>query len=384
VTASVSRQAGGLLYAMRPLMKSLNASAGAAVQVLGIEDAHTQESLPEWSELPRVLRRSGPAAFGYAPGMVGALAKSSSDLAHTHGLWMYPSLAVRRWSRSSGRPYLVSPHGMLDPWAVRNARWKKRLAGWAYEHAHLRGAACLHALCDAEAEAIRRYGLRNPVCVIPNGVDLPEPTPDEPPAWASLIPTGGRVLLYLGRLHPKKGLPVLLDGWRLARAAAESGAWRLVIAGWDQGEHQAELVAQVDRAGLRDQVHFVGPQFGADKAASLHRADAFVLPSFSEGLPMTVLEAWAFGLPVLMTSACNLPEGFVDSAALEMTSDPDAVAAALRRLFAMSNAERRAMGERGQRLVADRFTWPSVAEQMLAVYRWVLGQGPMPDSVVLD
>jgi poly(glycerol-phosphate) alpha-glucosyltransferase len=135
---------------------------------------------------------------------------------------------------------------------------------------------------------------------------------------------------------------------------------------------------------LQHHVHFVGPQFGAEKAATFSGADAFVLPSLSEGLPMAVLEAWAHGLPVLMTPGCNLPEGFSFGAGVEMTPAPDAIADGLRTLFAMSDAERSRMGERGRRLVAERFAWPRVAEQMLAVYRWVLGQGPMPDSVMLN
>ena len=97
---------------------------------------------------------------------------------------MYPSLASRRWSRRVCRPYLVSPHGMLDPWAVRHAAWKKRVAGWWFENAHLAGAACLHALTASEARAIRAYGLTNPICVVPNGVDLPRQTAFPRPAWA--------------------------------------------------------------------------------------------------------------------------------------------------------------------------------------------------------
>lgn len=385
VTASVSRRAGGLLFAVRRLAQSLMVSGEAGVRVLGIEDVHSQDDLPEWgSAAPQVFRRYGPAAFGYAPGLGQALAKSGCDLAHTHGLWMYPSLAVHQWSHPYRRPYLVTPHGMLDPWAVRNSGWKKRLAGWAYEHAHLRGAACLHALCQAEAEAIRGYGLRNPVCVIPNGVDLPDSAPDCSPTWVAALPAGARVLLFLGRLHPKKGLPALIDAWALARATAQAAGWHLVVAGWDQGGHQAQLVAQVERAGLQAQIHFVGPQFGVDKAACYGRADAFVLPSFSEGLPMTVLEAWSHRLPVLMTSACNLPEGFAAGAAMETTTHPDSIAAALERLFAMPDVERCAMGECGYHLVAERFTWPYVADQMLAVYRWIISQTERPDRLILD
>ena len=118
----------------------------------------------------------GPRAFGYAPELSRALDAARLDLVHTHGLWMYPSVAAAwRWATRWKRPLVVSPHGMLEPWAVRNSAWKKRIAGWLFENRHLRRAACLHALNDAEYEAIRAYGLTNPVAVIPNGVDLPEP-----------------------------------------------------------------------------------------------------------------------------------------------------------------------------------------------------------------
>ena len=384
VNSSVSRQAGGVFFSVRRLAQTFAASGDCDVDVLGIEDSYTGEDVAGWAAAtPKVFRHHGPAAFGYAPAMGRWLRESDDDLAHTQGLWMYPSLAVQRWSRRSGRPYLVSPHGMLDPWAVRNSGLKKRLAGWAYEHSHLRGAACLHALCDAEAKSIRDFGLRNPICVIPNGVDLPESTSTAPP-WAANLPAGSRVLLYLGRLHPKKGLSGLLEAWSRARYAADGAGWHLVVAGWDQGGYQAQLTARVKHAGLQNQVHFVGPQFGAEKTASYERADGFVLPSFSEGLPMTVLEAWSHGLPVVMTAACNLPEGFSTGAALETATSPDAIAATLAKLFRLPEADRSAMGAKGRRLVIERFTWTRVAKEMVAVYRWILGNGTMPETVVLD
>ena len=115
----------------------------------------------------------GGGAFGYAPRLARSLREGRLSLLHANGLWMYPSLASRRWSRRARRPYLIAPHGMLDPWAVAHSAWKKRLVGWWFENAHLAGAACLHALTAAEARALRSYGLRNPICVVPNGVDPP-------------------------------------------------------------------------------------------------------------------------------------------------------------------------------------------------------------------
>src|SRR5205823_5529228 len=168
------------------------------------------------------------------------------------------SLASHRWHRVTGKPYIIHPHGMLDPWAVRNARWKKRMAYMLYERAHLADAACLRALCDAEARAIRAFGLRNPVCVIPNGVDVPDLLVQRAAPWGNKF--GSRnVLLYLGRLHPKKNLPALLQGWKAARASSRAGQeWVLVIAGWDQGDHEAQLRQQARELALEDSAHFPG------------------------------------------------------------------------------------------------------------------------------
>ena len=317
----------------------------------------------------------GPMAFSYSPGLKQALESDCLDLLHTHGLWMYTSVAGCRWS-DARRPYVVSPHGMLDLWALRNSGWKKKLAGWIYENRHLRGAACLHALNAAEAESIRRCGLRNPICVIPNGVDLPIDVPARGEAGQI------RTLLYLGRLHPKKGLPQLVDAWSMVQNNAKESNWQLVIAGWDQIGHESELRAKVDRLGLAASIRFAGPQFREAKEACLKAASAFILPSLSEGLPMTILEAWAWRLPVLMTPQCNLPEGNEAGAAIMIEHNADSIASGLSRLFSMDDHERERMGWNGRQLVESKFQWPCVARQMADVYDWILGSGPRPDCVM--
>jgi len=385
LTASLSRQAGGLFWSVRALSRSL-ADSGCDVRVFGVDDAYSSEDRNKWGQTQvTALPTVGPRAFGFQRGLMKALSACRPDLLHVHGLWMYPSMAAVRWATGT-RPYLVSPHGMLDSWAVRNSGWKKRLAGLLYENAHLNAAACLHALCASEYESIRAYGLRNPVAIIPNGVDLLSETYDwRQPEWRNLLPGNSQVLLFIGRIHPKKGLNHLLNAWARAKQESSSVAkpWRLVIAGWEEGEHQKELEQLSVTLGLGESIHFVGPQFDQQKQASLIRADAFILPSLSEGLPMAVLEAWSHRLPVLMTPQCNLPEGFAKQAAIDMSPEAASIAVALRKLFDMTELERRTMGDKGRRLVEERFTWPTVAASMRSVYSWVLGRGPMPGCVNL-
>jgi poly(glycerol-phosphate) alpha-glucosyltransferase len=385
LTASVSRRGGGVFEVVRRLGQSLAGQPGLAVQVFGLRDADADADIPQWLPLvPRLFAVQGPHAFGYARRLTGGLCEAGVDLVHTHGLWMYPSAACAAWSRHTRRRYVVSPHGMLDPWALRRSRWKKGLARVLYEGAHLRGAACLQASSPAEAAHVRRLGLHNAICVIPNGVDLPAGPSTCPPPWRGLVEPGRKVLLFLGRIHPKKGLPNLLAAWARLRAAGclPLGDWALAVAGWDQGGHEAELKSQARELGLGDDVCFVGPQFHEARQAAYQHASAFVLPSVSEGLPMAVLEALAHGLPVLLTPECNLPEAFTCGAGLPVAADPEDIARGLGELVGMTDRQRQAIGERGRRLVAKDFAWDSVAAQMRAVYSWVLGGGPAPACVL--
>jgi glycosyltransferase involved in cell wall biosynthesis len=381
LTAHASRRAAGVWVSVAQLGKAL-AARGLDVEIFGIADGVSEIAGAGWTGPPLSLYPvRGSEAFGYAPRLVRSLHDRRPSLLHTNGLWMYPSLASLRDNRRAGRPYLVAPHGMLEPWAVANAGWKKRLVGWWFENAHLAGAACLHALTEAEARAIRDYGLANPICIVPNGVDLPEGRAESAPSWADGV-GGRRVLLFLGRLHPKKNLINLIRAWTDVRSIAAARDWLLVIAGWDQDGYRQRLERMAETQGGGASLRFAGPQFDGDKAASFAHADAFILPSLSEGLPVAVLEAWSHGLPVLMTEACNLPEGFAAGAALPIGADRPGIAAGLRRLFALSDAERRGMGARGRALVRARFTWASVGERMASVYDWVLGGGPPPPCVL--
>jgi len=386
LTAAVSRNGGGVFPASCGLAKALELIDPIKLKIYGIGDEHTLEDQPAWRGLPVSAERvRGPRHFGYAPTLTDRLLSGGLDLIHAHGIWMYPSIASLRWSRRERRPYMVSPHGMLDSWALAQSPWKKRVAGALFENHHLRGAACLHALTRAEFRSIRRYGLKNPVCIIPNGVQIPaDAAPLPSPPWEEVVGPTAHVLLYLGRLHPKKGLTALLVAWSQLRRETAAHSWKLVIAGNDEGGHSAWLRRLCGGLGIAGTVVFAGPQHGEAKAASFARASAFVLPSQSEGLPMAVLEAWAAGVPALMTPECNLPEGFDAGAAMPIAAPgPIEIRNALERLFWTPPPLLRAMGERGRELVSRNFSWNSAAREMKRVYEWILGQGDQPASVCL-
>ena len=373
LVSSVSREAGGLFQSVRGLARAI-ACTNASVRVFGIRDEQSAVDLQEWRPLSVATFRPRLRAWGYSNQLVPAMVDADLDILSVHGLWKYCSVASHRWHRRTRRPYLVHPHGMLDTWALQNARSKKRIAAALYENQHLREAACLRALSEAEARSIRAYGLRNPVCVIPNGVDLPELSASNAKAQSA----SPRTLLYLGRLHPKKNLANLIRAWNETSNSqrGDGQRWVLVIAGWDQGGYENEL----KRVGPDSSVVFLGPRFGAEKTECYRTCDAFILPSLSEGLPMTVLEAWSYAKSVLMTPECNLPEGFSADAALRIGSSADEITAGLNQLFEMSDDDRAAMGTRGRTLVVRKFSWPRIGEETHAVYEWVLG-AEMPNSI---
>jgi poly(glycerol-phosphate) alpha-glucosyltransferase len=278
---------------------------------------------------------------------------------------------------------------MLESWALQNAKWKKRIAALLYENQHLHGAACLRALCGAEAQSIRAYGLHNPICIIPNGVDLPDLS-ETPTLQAQAFAEGRRILLYLGRLHPKKNVANLIRAWKqiLNSHPSARASWVLAIAGWSQDRYEQKLkhlAGNLDRAATPElaSIAFLGPRFGMEKNECYRACSAFIMPSLSEGLPMTVLEAWAYAKPVLMTPECNLSEGFAAGAALQIGTSPEEIAAGLKQVIEMSDDDRRAMGNRGRNLVATKFLWPRIGEQMRSVYGWALGGGAVPESVRL-
>jgi poly(glycerol-phosphate) alpha-glucosyltransferase len=383
----ISRRAGGLMDSVRSLSRFLEDEHDIHVDVVSVEDEFSTQDRVQWKDLSVHLVAPKYASFRYAPELSRQLASLTPDLVHTHGIWTYLSIATVRWSKSKGgvtpRPYVVSTHGMLDPWALHNSRWRKVIAAFVFERRHLENAACIHAFNQAEVAAIRAFGLRNPICVIPNGVEVhPSNRADRTPPWAADLAGGRKVLLYLGRLHPKKGLSILLRGWREA-FKGERG-WVLVIAGWDQGGHRRELEQLARELKITDSVHFAGSLFGEERESAYQNANAFVLPSLSEGQPLVVLEAWAHARPVLMTPECNLPEGFEKRAAIRLNTTAEGAAEGLRALLALDESALREMGRRGHDLVVANFSWSQIASEMFAVYNWLLGRSGVPDCVLLD
>jgi len=360
VVDSASRLAGGMFESVRGLCKGTVATKNWAPSVIAFEDEYSESDRALWGEALRLIPPSRFGAIGSARLMAATVRNESPSIVHLHGIWGPASIAARSLLfNPRGLPLVISPRGMLERWALRRSRLKKSIAWLAWAKTVLSRAAFIHALCEEEAESIRNVVQGVPIAVVPNGVELA----------GGLDASRGlyrRDIIFLGRIHPKKGISSLLEAW--SSVSRERG-WRLIIAGWDDGGHAAALKTLAAQLGLGDSVIFKGGVFGEQKDLLFRSAAGFILPSFSEGLPMAVLEAWSYGLPVLMTDECHLPEGFAVNAAIRIQPNPGRIATGLSRLISgMSDAEREAMGARGRVLVEKRFSWDRIGADMGKLY----------------
>ena len=293
---------------------------------------------------------------------------------HDNGLWLPSNHAVVTAARVFQRPLLISPRGMLTPWARQYRGLKKQLAWWLYQRRDLRQAQVLHATSPAEAEGFRKAGFSQPIAVVPNGVELPLLNrKSEIGNRKSEI----RTVLFLSRIHPVKGLANLIEAW----AQIKPVGWRVVVAGDDENGHRQELEEMIRQRQLAGQFEFIGPVQGEAKLELYQRADLFVLPSHTENFGIAIAEALAAGLPVITTRGTPWEELETRRCGWWVEIGAEPLANALQQAFQMSDAEREEMGRRGRKLIEEKYTWPAAAQKMAAVYGWMLGHEPKPECV---
>ncbi|MBB4070366.1 glycosyltransferase involved in cell wall biosynthesis [Salinibacter ruber] len=292
-------------------------------------------------------------------------------LIHDHGIWLPTNVTAATVARTRGVPLVISTRGMLTDWALQHNRWKKRLAWWAYQKHVLGQAALFHVTSQEEVDVLRDLGFDQPAAVIPNGVSLPELS------LSSESPHTENRVLFLSRIHPKKGLPMLIDAW----SEVDPENWQLELVGPSEGGHREDLERQVRRLGLGDAVRFPGPVSDDEKWDVYRRADLFVLPTHSENFGIVVAEALAAGVPVITTTGAPWADLEAHDCGWWVDPNSESIACALAQATALTDAKRTEMGQRGRRLVEDKYSWSGAADKMIEAYRWLQAGGECPDFV---
>jgi len=315
--------------------------------------------LPDPDRVERVLCLKGSA-------QLRSVLRDASFV-HVHGVWEPILKNAASIAKQYYIPYCTEPHGMLDVWSMKQKRLKKRLALLLGYRKMLDGAEFTLALNADEARLLEPLRLKTPILVIPNGIFLEE---------FAVLPEKGffrermpeldekRVILFLSRLHTKKGLDILAMAFvRLAKSHPQVD---LVVVGPDGGA-RAGFASLVHQLGIEDRVHLTGPLYGEDKLRAFVDASCFCLPSRQEGFSVAITEALACGLPPVISDACHFPEVGTANAGIVVSLDPAEVASAL--AYVLDNpAMASIMGKNGQRLVRENYTWPRIAELTIQGY----------------
>jgi glycosyltransferase involved in cell wall biosynthesis len=316
--------------------------------------------------------------------IIGAINEISKniDIIHGHGLWLPANWATGFYAKRYNKPFVITTRGALNPNALSHSVWKKRLAGLLFDNRNLHYADCIHVTSSDEYESIRSYGLKNPVAVIPNGIDFE--TFNNLHKRSSHIGNfkgleGKKVLLYLSRISWEKGLVELAESWD--RIAPEFEDWVLLIVGDGKPEYVSKLKARFDAGKGRDRIVWTGILTGSEKLEAYAVADLFVLPSHTENFSLVTAEALAAGVPVVTTRGTPWSDLKEKNCGWWVPIGTEHLTGALRQAMNLPDVERQKMGENGKRLIEGKYTWGRIAAEMVSVYDWILNGRDIPDCV---
>jgi glycosyltransferase involved in cell wall biosynthesis len=302
-----------------------------------------------------------------------------ADVVHLHGMWLPEYKTAFKVAKRSNLPVVISPHGTLTPWDLSKKKWKKRLAMLLYQKAILAKVDMFFATSQVEADGLRLLGLKQPIAVVPIGVDIPV-------GINSTIEqeSDGRVVLYMGRIHPGKGVLDLVEAWRLNRRPT----WKLRIAGPAissiELSYRRLVEKKIDEYGLASEIELLGMLDGSAKRNAFEAADIFILPTYSENFGIVVAEALAHGLPVITTTGAPWNELVEYNCGWWTSPGAVGISKALSSAMAMTPDELSEMGRRGRKLIIDNYSWRHIGASSLEAYKWLLDKSRPKPSFIID
>lgn len=347
---------------MRAIAEAL-ARAGEACTLLTTAEASASNPSFGPGEM-RVFARNSPRFLGRSTGLARHLESTPYDCLHYHSLWLLSLRYAQQSARRHGSALVLSPRGMMSPWAWSHHRARKWLANLVIHPGAFRAVNGWHATSPEEAEDIRRLGFHQPICVAPNGVDLPTPAAlaEARQHWQDALPglDGRRVALFYSRLHRKKRVTELIDLW----LSVPRGDWVLLVAGVPEDYTVAELTQRVASAGGAGRVLVAD---GTGRPPPYAVASLFLLPSHSENFGLVIAEALAAGVPAVVTDTTPWRDLAREGAGacVPWESFPTELGHAL----GTDAATLRAQGERGRAWMARDFTWSRSAGLLQQFYR---------------
>ncbi|WP_282124754.1 glycosyltransferase [Algibacter mikhailovii] len=300
------------------------------------------------------------------------LSDLDTDIFHGHGLWQYPVHQMAKMARKRKIPYIITARGMLEPWALEQGKLKKKLALKLFQHNDLAKATCLHATAPMEVDSIRNLGLKQPIAMIPNGVNISE-FPDVTP----LKVKAPKKILFLSRIHHKKGIELLIHAWiKLDKELRKN--WQIDIVGNGEQSYINSLQLKINKAFLQEEIIIQPPVFGKEKVNVFREASLFVLPTHSENFGIVIAEALASYTPVITTKGTPWEELSTHNAGWWIDIGIEPLKNALTHAMQTPKETLEAMGNNGRQLIEEKYSMEAVASQMLQLYKWILNKENKP------
>ena len=294
-------------------------------------------------------------------------------LIQIQSMWDLPYHKVMVEARKLGIPYIVTPRGMLEPWSLSQKKWKKKLAWWLYQRNDVQKSVCVFTTAKMEAEHVTNLGITTCKAVIPNGIET-----DSYPCKTS-VDVVKKQVLFLSRVHVKKGIEVLFEVWKQIHPDYED--WQLLVIGNGEAEYIHSLENRVECLGLKESIKILPPVFGNDKIQIYQESALFCLPSYSENFGMAIAEAMSCGTPVITTTNCpwNILNDTKTGWCIDLNVDN--LERALREALSMNPTELYEMGQKASKLIYENFDYRNVTRKTLCLYEWLLGGGEKPEFV---
>ena len=347
--ASIDKSAGGTTEYMRLLSKALKENTSLCIAtgdsnepitIDGVSIKFFNSSLLRWFSLMNEFR-----VF---------IKNEKPDIVHINGIWSPQNWGFQKVAQELKIKVVLSPHGMLEPWILKHNTFKKKIALFLFQNNAIKKADYIHATAQMEKESIRKLGFNNEIAIIPNGIDFSE-------IKVFKEEYGTQKMVFLSRIHPKKGIEILLEAWR----NCDTKGWTLEIAG--NGEENYISNLKLNAQDLRN-VHFVGAKYGEEKWEFLRSADVMVLPTHSENFGIVVAEALAMGVPVITTTGTPWEDlhtyecgWWIELSALNLKG-------ILKKVMYSPPEKIRTMGINGKRLIKDKYDIKAVARNITDLY----------------
>lgn len=368
-TSSCTYQLFNALYNLDPEVRLLSmAPKSSGTEVLG-DGSQWLVNLPYDYRTP----------LGISRNIRNYLKNSDAEIFHTNGMWLDINHATCAIARSKGKPYLITPHGMMYEETLRRSWWKKRPLEALWYKRDIRDTSCIHVTCMEEMRHIRNYGYKGPVAVIGNPIEVPSYIDEiNLRTESNPLPDNTYTIGFLGRLHPRKQVELILQGLSLHPDAKRI---KVVIIGDGDAAYKEFLHKEVDRLGLAGQVEFKGFINGREKFELLSRLSALFVPSDMENFGMIIPEALLVNTPVMASLGTPWEALNTHGCGWWTEASPESISQVIDQIVGMSPADLKSMGKRGAQYVRDKFAAPVIASRLMELYRWILGEAPKPEFV---